>query len=283
MDWDVVVIGAGMAGLTGARALAERGCRVLVLEARERVGGRIATVRVRGQEAIELGAEFVHGRPSELWGLVAEAGCEVYEREGAQVCFEDGRLAGCEEAMKDAFDPLDELKEYRGEDVSFVEYLDLKGLTGETRGSAVGYVEGFNAADAGEVSVLALGVQQSAEDAIEGNRVFKVKGGYDQLPEYLVGGCGSLAERCGRRHGWWGSDGSGDGCRWPQTGVSIAARRALVTLPLGVLLAGGVTIDPEPAGVMRAAREMRMGQVCRFTVAFRTRFWEAVGAAAGDV
>src|ERR1700722_9619059 len=61
---DVVVIGAGMAGLTAARALTEAGLKVLAVEAQDRIGGRIRTQHVEG-EAIELGAEFIHGRPPE--------------------------------------------------------------------------------------------------------------------------------------------------------------------------------------------------------------------------
>ena len=58
---DVVVIGAGVAGLAAAAELAEHGLRVRVLEARDRVGGRILTVRPDGLSLpIELGAEFVH-------------------------------------------------------------------------------------------------------------------------------------------------------------------------------------------------------------------------------
>ena len=59
--YDVVVVGAGMAGLTAARALAEAGLKVLVVEAQDRIGGRIWTRHV-GDEAIELGAEFLHDR-----------------------------------------------------------------------------------------------------------------------------------------------------------------------------------------------------------------------------
>lgn len=275
-DWDVVVIGAGMAGLTCARALAEEGVRVLVLEARDRVGGRIRTVRVEGQEAVELGAEFVHGRPAELLALIAEAGCEVYERRGAQVCFEDERLRECGDEMETAFDLLEELKGFAGKDVSFAEYLDHRGVAGEERGSAIGYVEGFNAADARVASARALGVQQVAEEAIEGDRVFKVRGGYDRLPEYLAGRVRELGGevRTGmrvRRMLW-----ERGRVELVTDGGRVMARRAVVTLPLGVLLQGAVPMEPEPAEVMRAAAGMRMGQVCRFTMTFRRRFWEEI-------
>src|SRR3981189_3818949 len=87
--YDVVVVGAGMGGLTAARALAEAGLKVLVVEAQDRIGGRIWTRHV-GDEAIELGAEFIHGRPPELWALIDEAGLGTYEGGGGQGCFEDG-------------------------------------------------------------------------------------------------------------------------------------------------------------------------------------------------
>lgn len=56
----------------------------------------------------------------------------------------------------------------------------------------------------------------------------------------------------------------------------VVAGQVVVTLPLGVLLSGSVEIEPEPAEVMRAAAMMRMGQVCRFTMTFRRRFWAEV-------
>ena len=273
---DVVVIGAGMAGLACARALLERGLRVVVLEARDRVGGRIATTRVGSGEPVELGAEFVHGRPPELMALIAEAACEVYERDGAQVCFEDGELKECGDEMEAAFDPLEELKDFDGEDVSFEEYLDGKGVGGPERESAVGYVQGFNAADARVASVRALGVQQAAEDAIDGDRVFKVRGGYDQLPEYLAARVRALGGEV--RLGVKVRE-----VRWERGRVEVVtdtetlvAGRLVVTLPFGVLLGGEVRFEPEPLEVMQAAVQMRMGEVCRFTMTFRTRFWESL-------
>jgi len=274
---DVLIIGAGMAGLACARALAENGLKVLVIEARERVGGRIVTVHAENREPLELGAEFVHGRPPELLALIAEAGCELYERHGAQVCFDDGALRECGEEIESAFDPLERLKRFDGEDLSFLAYLDANGVAEEDRGTAIAYVEGFNAADAHLASARALGVQQVAEDAIEGDRVFRLRGGYDRLPEHLSARIGELGGevRTGVRV---------RSVQWEQGRVELAtdqgsflAARAVVTLPLGVLLGGDVPIEPEPVEVMRAAGAMRMGQVCRFTLTFASKFWEELG------
>src|SRR4051794_10593100 len=72
--YDAVVLGAGMAGLTAARALASAGRKVLVLEAASRVGGRVWTVPgIIGALPSELGAEFVHGKPEPTLRLAREA------------------------------------------------------------------------------------------------------------------------------------------------------------------------------------------------------------------
>src|SRR5579875_456466 len=82
---DVIVVGAGVAGLAAARALAERGMRVLALEARDRIGGRIFTERTADGVLVEHGAEFVHGRDPALWDLIREAGVRTVERDGSML------------------------------------------------------------------------------------------------------------------------------------------------------------------------------------------------------
>jgi monoamine oxidase len=272
---DVVVVGAGMAGLTAARALAEAGVRVLVLEAQERIGGRILTQHVGG-EAIELGAEFIHGRPPELWALIDEAGLETYERGGAQVCFEDGTLTNCGGEMDAVFEPLEKLEHFDGPDITFAEYLDREGIPEEERGRMIGYVEGFNAADHRVISAASLGAQQRAEDASDGDRIYRLRGGYDQLPAYL--------ERRVVEYGGKVQTGTPvTEIRWEAGRIEVAtdsgafhAKRAVVTLPVGVLQGGSVAISPEPGIVLKAANRLRMGQACRFTLLFRERFWKAL-------
>ena len=70
-DADVIVIGAGLAGLEAARGLGGAGRRVIVLEARDRIGGRVHTVREPDWPVpVEAGAEFVHGHNSPTGKMV---------------------------------------------------------------------------------------------------------------------------------------------------------------------------------------------------------------------
>jgi monoamine oxidase len=273
--YDVVVVGAGMAGLTAARALAEAGMKVLVVEAQDRIGGRIWTRHV-GDEAIELGAEFIHGRPPELWALIEEAGLETYERGGAQLCFEDGALSDCSGEMATVFEPLEKLEDFAGPDMSFAEYLYREQIPMEERGRIIGYVEGFNAADHREVSVASLGAQQKAEDADGSNHNYRLRGGYDQLPRYL-------SERIAEFGGKVLTGTPVKGIRWEEGQVEVVsdlwsfnAPHAVVTLPLAVLQCGKVKIEPRPRQIMEAAERLRMGQVRRFTLLFAEKFWEGL-------
>jgi monoamine oxidase len=272
---DVVVVGAGMAGLTAARALAEAGLKVLVVEAQDRIGGRIWTRHV-GDEAVELGAEFIHGRPPELWALIDEAGLETYERDGSQVCFDDGALSDCSGAMDEVFEPLEKLEDFKGPDMSFAEYLDREHTPMEERGRIIGYVEGFNAADHREVSVASLGAQQKAEDANGGDHNYRLRGGYDQLPRYL-------SERITEFGGKVLTGTPVKEILWEEGQVEIVsdlwsfrAPHAIVTLPLAVLKRDKVKIEPRPQQILEAAERLRMGQVRRFTLLFAERFWEGL-------
>lgn len=283
-DADVIVIGAGMAGLTAARTLAERGVKVLVVEARDRVAGRVFTERA-GRDIIELGAEFIHGRAIELWTLIEEAGVSPVERDGAMLREErPGKLA--EDDGDDAmFEPLKDLEDFEGEDVSFAAWLRTSDVPKEDRGMLMGYVEGFNAADARKIGVRGLGVQQKAEEDIDGERTWHVREGYGRLPEFLakavVKAGGEIRLGCEVKSLTW----SAGSVELKTSQGALRAGMCVVTLPLGVLQQvnrrGGVRMTPKPAAIAQA-RRMAMGRVVRFTLRFRRRWWEKSVAAKED-
>ena len=289
-DAEAIVVGAGMAGLAAARALSSKGLRVLVLEAQERVGGRILSQELEGGGVVELGAEFVHGRAPELWALIEETGVETTERSGTMLREgKPGNLAE-DKAIEDdnLFAPLERLenpeqledwaqfKGFAGKDVAFAPWLRASDVPEWQRAALTGFVEGFNAADAERISARSLGVQQRAEEAIGGHRSWHVRGGYAQLTDFLAAEARRLGGRVRlgcevRRILWRGGDVEVS----TNAGV-FRAPKCLVTLSLGVLQRvnlGGPVIEPEPPAIA-AAHRMAMGNAVRFTMVFRERWWE---------
>lgn len=274
MDAEVLIIGAGVAGLAAARALAEGGCRVLVLEARGRVGGRILTVQdEHARVPVELGAEFVHGCPAELLRLLGEAGLKLTERKGEPVCQMDGKLAACSD--QDAWNVLGQVA--GDPDVPFAEWLAKQEMPREQAERVTAFVEGFNAADAGRIGTAALKKQQAAEDEIEGWRAFAVDAGYGALPEFLR----AKAEAAGAVIRLQAEVRS---IRWRPGEVEVravvevkekvfSASACIVTLPLGVLQAGVVEITPLPERVEQAIGQMAMGAARRVVCVFDEPFW----------
>jgi monoamine oxidase len=285
--YDTLVIGAGAAGLAAARTLAAAGQRVAILEARDRIGGRIFTRRTgaagsRDLLPIELGAEFIHGLPPETWELIGQEGLATYELRGAHVFLGDRETRGGDASN----DPVTEvlqgmerwLRERPGSDMTFADYLRQAAIGAADAEAAAAYVEGFNAADQNLIGIAALVKQQIAEDQIEGDRIFRVRDGYDRIPRALAREFerrgGEIRLKHTVRHVAWRpgevSVRAEDAASGERT---LRAHRAVITLPLGVLHAGSVSFAPPPASVLAHARRMRMGTAVRATLVFDSQFW----------
>jgi monoamine oxidase len=272
----IIVAGAGIAGLTAARELAEEGSDVLLLEASHRIGGRLHSLHVKGIDApIELGAEFVHGCPTDLLDLIAEAGLDLEGVEGESYCFNEGKLQPC--AKNGAFDILDALERYEGPDLSFAEYLRRHPVDPASAKQAIAYVEGFNAADAEKISIHALAMQQRAEEAIEGDRAFRLKQGYTALVDYLhtqfsQAGGRTLLQTQLEQLAWRSRCVQATVRNADGSTQELIANQAVIALPLGVLQAGSVKFLPYPE-VLEATKTLSMGPVRRLVLVFKQRFW----------
>jgi monoamine oxidase len=287
MPLDVLVVGAGAAGLGAARVLTAAGLGVAILEARDRIGGRICTAHESlpgvGDVPIELGAEFVHGLPASSWNLIREARLDSYELDGSQLCFEDSSLQHCRAEHARTFEVLESMAGWLKSqpartDMSFADYLRINPPAPPVAERAAAYVEGFNAADSNIVGIAGLAAQQRAEDLIQGDRIFHIRGGYEQLPRFLCreymaqGGRLLLNHRVDAIH-WrprqvrvYGEDMAGKP-------FEIAADQLLCTLPLGVLKAETVGFEPALPEVAHPVARMSMGSAHRVSLLFRCRFW----------
>src|SRR5688572_29690113 len=143
---DALILGAGAAGLAAAAELSAAGRSVCILEARNRVGGRIWTVHNPEITApVDLGAEFIHGTPSELWRIIQGARLKVCEAKSEAWRRAGSRWIRADSAWKAIDKLVDDMKKLRA-DKSVADYLPgYRKLKGWQRALVIEYVEGFHA------------------------------------------------------------------------------------------------------------------------------------------
>jgi monoamine oxidase len=268
--YDALIIGAGAAGLAALRELHGAGLRVACIEALDRIGGRIYTVHdPLSPAAIELGAEFVHGRPPEIFDLIAEAGLPVVERVHGVYHPGDTVREADDGGMWRLLSAMEEAAE-SGPDRSFADFATTAPFDDHAKRAATRYVEGFNAACAEIVGIYSLAQDSRAAEGIEGDRAFHLARGYDSVAGALMAAgvelrLNTIAERIAWKRGeamvYFRSaiDGARD---------TLTAKRLIVTVSLGVLQGSAIRFDPEPAEAMEAARSLAFGQAMRVTLRF---------------
>ena len=282
MDADVVVIGAGAAGLSAALWLAERSARVIVLEGRDRVGGRVLWQTVGSVDTpAELGAEYIHGAAPETASYMRAAHLERVEVEGDSWAADaSGALRQIDDAdflSNDIFQRVRSLPQ--DESVhAFLARFESDPATRDAAHRARAFVEGFEAADPALASARAIAEElRSGVDSTTSRPV----GSYAPLFAYMHERCVAagvdlrLPATVERVH--W-SDG---GVRIDVPPATLRARCAIVTVPVGVLQQrpGAVPFSfapPLPAEKQAALRGLEMGHAARVTLAFRTPFWETI-------
>ena len=270
----VLVIGAGLAGLAAARRLGSAGVHVIVLEARDRIGGRVHTIRdPRVQSPVELGAEFVHGKPGEIWSMVRQEKMRLGTVEGHHWCCEDQRLRNCDKFWSQWKYVARQLKQGKTfPDRTFAEYIAGVRADPETKRVSWEYVEGFNAAPADRISVQFLADGQQAADKTSGDKMFRVFDGLDSIVHVL--------SRLDPRHVELHLSTPVSAIEWRPGFVragGFAAESAIVTLPLGVLQAGTVRFVPSIPKKDAAVAQLAMGPVVKAILCFHSAFWEERG------
>jgi len=286
-DFDVLVLGAGAAGLAAASQLSGAGFTVCILEARDRIGGRVWTRHEPGFPLpIELGAEFIHGRSPATIRWLAATRIAMVDVTGNRWSLRSGKLQPNDNAfmaMKRGLDRAPRPKK----DLPFAEFLEgpaRKHLSPAARELARSLVEGFDAADATRVSTLHTLKVWNGSGAADAP-TFRPLGGYGAVLQ-------GIAARVPPQQVQLRLNSIVRKVRWERGHVvatvananslaEITAVRAVIALPLGVLqlhpaAEGAVTFAPDLIEKRGALANLGSGPAIKVAMQFGSAFWERV-------
>ncbi len=280
-QYDIVIIGAGAAGLLAARELSKQGKTVLILEARDRIGGRIFPLSEKefGYPA-QGGAEFVHGKAPLTKKLAKEAGltyvaapadAEMWHIHGEKMTQGgDGPRGNPElaEHKKMITKELHALKQ----DLPIFDFLEqhfadtkYDGL----RSWILRMAQGFDAADPDRLSTFALRDEWLGSDEWEQGRI---KEGYGPLLDFLKADCDRHNVQILLEHAVRSIDLQGENVRIDCANeTSFHAEKVLVTVPLPLL--EKIQFHPPLPEKLTAASKIGYGGVVKIVLRFRTSFW----------
>lgn len=272
---DVVVIGAGAAGLAAAYKVSQTGARVEILEARNRIGGRIYTVPSSDRFVpFELGAEFIHGTNEVMWDFIRKGGFGVRKVLDHHWVFPPMcKMSNFWSSLEQCIAGIS----LNREDKSFDQYLRERAEPCPDEGLVRLFVEGFDAADTRKISSHSL--KKASED--EGQeRAAWLERGYSAITDWLAGSArerGVGIQLNTRVHS----------IRWRAHDVVIVAStngsegtwhapQVIVTLPLAALKANAVGFEPElPQSIQHAINGLEMGHIVKLVFEFNEAFWKA--------
>jgi monoamine oxidase len=286
-DVDTIVIGAGVAGLTAARLLAGAGRRVIVLEARDRVGGRLHSVR-RGGDVLDYGASWIHGiddnplaDAADAFGLrTTEFTVGSFQPDGRPIVYfsPTGARLGDDDAREFASDvhTVDRiLAEVVADSELGTSYADCVETAlshcdwDESRRARVREYMQHRTEEQLGVCIDDLDAHGLDDDAISGDEVV-FPDGYDELAAHLAEGLDVRLEHRATRISWSTTGGTVETDR----GV-FDASRIVVTVPIGVLKSPDFVIEPAlPDPMARALDRLEMNAFEKVFLRFPVKFWD---------
>jgi monoamine oxidase len=272
---DVVVIGAGMAGVTSGRECARAGLDVVVLEAGDRIGGRMWSARDFCEHPVEQGAEFIHTAQADTWPEVEAGGFEVIEcNPGDGFVLSIAGVRSPEVFRDPSFarvgNLMAEIETFDGPDLTVAELMDRKGLEGPGRVMADQMLTLHPLGDADQLGIAGLRDDRVVD--LERGCDWRLVAGYDALPRWIGAELDVRFDHAVTSVQW----SAGGVTVRTAAGEELTARAAVCTLPVGVLKSRAVRFEPDlPAAKWQALNGLDMGPVLKILLRFRERFWPA--------
>jgi monoamine oxidase len=304
-DADVVVLGAGLAGLAAARAIVAGGQSVVVLEARDRVGGRVYDEQLDDGTTIELGGAFIGPGQDRMYELAGEFGLATHPTftDGESLLASGGRLIRHRGVprlnplvladLTQALARIDRLsrrvppdepwrapKAAKLDAETFATWLGRNVRTNRARALLETSIDMGHCVGSGEVSVLQVAYAIRTAGGVQ--HAFSVEGGAQQ--DRIVGGAQQIAVAMAERLGAdvrfeqpvTGVTRDGSGVSVTTTAGSVRAERAIVALPPP--LASRIAYDPPlPAGRDQLMQRIAMGSVIKCVAIYDEPFWRTDG------
>ncbi len=279
MNSEIVIIGAGASGLVTARELAKAGKKVLILEARNRIGGRIMPLDEAGfGYPAQGGAEWVHGEAPITKALVKEAGLTLIPEGGEIWSVRSGELS-LHKAFIQSNDSLKGKLEALKEDISIADFLDRnfdKEKDKNFINSIIKMVEGYDAADPKLISTFTLrdewlGKMRMTE-IVDDHRI---KEGYGGLLDFLESECKKLGVEIQLSTQVKSiSAGVSSIEVLVADGEVFKASSVIVTVPLPILK--DIEFNPEFKWKQEVASKIGFGNAIKVLIKFKTRWWENI-------
>lgn len=276
---NIIIVGAGAAGLMAAFMLVKAGKKVTILEARNRTGGRIHTVTGNFTNPIELGAEFVHGNLPVTLSLLKEANIEACSANAGMWQYQNGRFTQNDEFINGIDILLDTLNNLK-EDMPVYDFMQQNFPGNEfakMRGQINSFVAGYDTASVHDASTFSLRNELSHEG--EDNQ-YRPEGGYQRLINYLEIACRNagttiLCNTVVKQIKW--QDNRIEIIT--DTNIIYKAAKVIIAVPLGVLKApvhseGAIQFIPPLPQHTEAFNNIGFGAVIKILLQFDEIFWE---------
>lgn len=271
----IIIIGAGISGLAAAKKLKDNGFNVTVLEAQEKVGGRLRTNRSLGV-AFDEGASWIHGtNGNPMTSLAQQAGMNTaFTDDESIVCYDINGILRNDTDYDNAETELETILSTLKNSGSATQ--DFESVFNNLYPAKVNdrlwkyFLSTYITFDLGDLDNVSSTLYDEGEEFSGDERI--ATNGYDTIPNYLANGLNiQLNQRVSI------IDYSGDKTRVTHNGNITEADYVLITVPLGVLKSGNIQFIPSlPATKQNAIQKVGMNCVNKFLLTWNTAFWDDV-------